>query len=284
MKKYQIFISSTYIDMIDERQEAVQTILENQHIPAGMELFSAQNVEQWNVIKKWIDRSDIIVLLLGNRYGSIDKKSKISYTQMEYEYAVKKNKPIIVLNFTEKYNLKKGSVSSCDNSEMLSKFRNNVLSKLVKFIDDFSEIKPTILNGISDIENNGDIYLTGWVRADQKTIDSKYKIGQISLNEMKTILESKKVNISFLIEGETRNALILFEKLIIPNGGEFYSSTGGDNGEKIYHKIVPIYISLGLMEIVNIPKVRYKKSRLTKDGIKFVQLLEKTNLYSGNDD
>lgn len=38
-KKYQIFISSTYQDLKEERQAAVEAILKAGHIPAGMELF-----------------------------------------------------------------------------------------------------------------------------------------------------------------------------------------------------------------------------------------------------
>ena len=40
-KKYQIFISSTYEDLKDERNAAVKTILTMDHIPIGMEMFNA---------------------------------------------------------------------------------------------------------------------------------------------------------------------------------------------------------------------------------------------------
>ena len=47
-KKLQVFISSTYEDMKEERQKAVEAILAAGHIPAGMELFASENAEQWN--------------------------------------------------------------------------------------------------------------------------------------------------------------------------------------------------------------------------------------------
>ena len=40
-KKYQIFVSSTFTDLIAERQSAVEAILKAGHIPAGMELFTS---------------------------------------------------------------------------------------------------------------------------------------------------------------------------------------------------------------------------------------------------
>lgn len=46
-KKFQIFISSTYEDLKEERAKLVATILKDYHFPIGMEMFSADNVEQW---------------------------------------------------------------------------------------------------------------------------------------------------------------------------------------------------------------------------------------------
>lgn len=50
-KKMQVFISSTYTDLIEERQKAVEAILNAGHIPAGMELFKAGR-SQMETIKK----------------------------------------------------------------------------------------------------------------------------------------------------------------------------------------------------------------------------------------
>ena len=81
-KKFQIFISSTYKDLIDERQMAVQAIVKMGHIPAGMELFKA-GASQWQTITKWIDESDIYVLILGGKYGSINPNEGKAYTHLE---------------------------------------------------------------------------------------------------------------------------------------------------------------------------------------------------------
>lgn len=47
-KKYQVFVSSTYIDLIDERNQASRAILDTGCIPAGMEQFPAFDEEQFN--------------------------------------------------------------------------------------------------------------------------------------------------------------------------------------------------------------------------------------------
>lgn len=38
-----------------------------------------------------------MVLILGGRYGTIDEESKLSYTEIEYNYAVLKAKTLIVI-------------------------------------------------------------------------------------------------------------------------------------------------------------------------------------------
>lgn len=73
----------------------MQALLELDCMPAGMELFPAASEEQWTWIKRVIDESDYYVVIIGGRYGSISKKSGLSYTEMEYRYAVEQDKPAI---------------------------------------------------------------------------------------------------------------------------------------------------------------------------------------------
>ncbi|MFM6406716.1 MAG: DUF4062 domain-containing protein, partial [Microcystis sp.] len=78
--------------LLPERQAAVEAILRAGHIPAGMELFAAGDKSQMEIIKRWIDDSDVFLLILGGRYGSIEPESGKSYVQIEYEYALSRNK------------------------------------------------------------------------------------------------------------------------------------------------------------------------------------------------
>jgi hypothetical protein len=50
-RKLQVFVSSTYSDLLPERQAAVAAILKAGHIPAGMELFTAADKSQMATIK-----------------------------------------------------------------------------------------------------------------------------------------------------------------------------------------------------------------------------------------
>lgn len=84
--RYQVFVSSTYEDLREERQQATQAILEMNHMPAGMELFPASDLSQWELIKTVINESDYYVVIVGGRYGSIHKTAGLSFTELEYDY------------------------------------------------------------------------------------------------------------------------------------------------------------------------------------------------------
>src|SRR6476646_59466 len=92
-KRFQVFVSSTYLDLKEERQEVIQALLELNCIPSGMEMFPAADEDQWTLIKKVIDDCDYYLVIIAGRYGSLSPTGK-SYTQMEYEYAVEKNIPV----------------------------------------------------------------------------------------------------------------------------------------------------------------------------------------------
>lgn len=171
-RKLQIFISSTYTDLIRERQLAVSTVLENGHIPAGMELFAAGDEEQMQVIRRWIDQSDIFLLLLGKRYGSIEPKSGKSYTHLEYEYAMGKKIPffaIVLSDFFFNTKVKNGegieTLAEKLNPVKFSDFYNLVTSKMCSFADDEKDIKLKIWQSIRDLESRHEF--SGWVSAQQ---------------------------------------------------------------------------------------------------------------------
>lgn len=95
-KKYQVFISSTFTDLVEERKAVTEAIINLGHIPIGMEFFPASNLSSLKYIKKLIDDADYYILIFGARYGSIEEESGKSYTQLEYEHAVSKNIPILI--------------------------------------------------------------------------------------------------------------------------------------------------------------------------------------------
>jgi uncharacterized protein (UPF0335 family) len=176
-RKLQVFVSSTFIDLKEERQTAVQAILNAGHIPAGMELFTAGDESQWTIIKRWIEESDVYMLLLGGRYGSIEPKSGKSYTHLEYDYAVELKKPLfaIVINdkaLDEKVSKEGRKVLELDNPQGLKEFKTVAQSNQCSFWDDLKDIKLNINDSIRDIEYRYADSLKGWVKADNTDYSS----------------------------------------------------------------------------------------------------------------
>lgn len=170
-KKLQVFISSTYIDLIDERQAAVEGVLDAGHIPAGMELFKAGNRSQLDTIYKWIDNSDVYMLILGGRYGSIEENSGKSYTQLEYEYAIQKDIPVFAVVLEEDFLKTKGEeigedrVFEKNHIEEFVKFKEVVMTKIIRKVRDSKDIKLAIHTTLNEFIE--DYTMVGWVRANE---------------------------------------------------------------------------------------------------------------------
>jgi hypothetical protein len=171
-KKLQVFVSSTYQDLKSERQAAVEAILAAGHIPAGMELFTAGDESQMEVIRQWIDESDVFLLILGARYGSLDATSGKSYTQLEYEYAISRSKPLFACVVKESIIESRAktlgpSFIEQKHPQQLSDFRNQVLNKISKFWEDSKDIKIIVTETLSLLARREE--LVGWVRADSQS-------------------------------------------------------------------------------------------------------------------
>lgn len=199
-KKLQIFISSTYKDLQDERQAAVEAILGSNNIPAGMELFKAGNNSQWETIKKWINDFDIYMLILGGRYGSIEPTSKKSYTQLEYEYAISKDIPVFATVLSDSFIKRKESsgsnpddISEHSNKYLYDEFKKLVMSKMVKIVDDCKDIKLAIHESLSELKEDYDF--EGWTRGVSdltynNLVEQNSKLVQ-EVNELKEQLKQK---------------------------------------------------------------------------------------------
>ena len=178
-RKYQIFISSTYKDLIPEREKVRDVILSMYHFPIGMEMFNAADEEQWEIIKETIDSSDYYILIIGKRYGTLIKNGEdagMSFTEKEYRYAVTKGIPVLTF-------IKKDSAVTAD--QMDTKPEN--IAKLQALVTEITGIREA--DWFASVEELGTkVTLAlhkqfnrkkrpGWVRGDRFDVDA-------SLNEL----------------------------------------------------------------------------------------------------
>lgn len=164
-KKYQVFISSTFADLKEERRKILDILLMADCIPAGMEAFVASDVEQFEVIKRVIDLCDYYVLVIGKRYGSIHPVTGKSYTEMEYDYAKEKGIPVLVFALDESVVLPE---EKCESDSIkitaLNEFRKKALdNRLASIWTTVAELTGQVAIAIMRAKN--EIKRPGWQRA-----------------------------------------------------------------------------------------------------------------------
>ena len=165
-KRYQVFVSSTYADLKEERRAVIQTIIEMDCIPAGMELFPAADEEQLKFIKRVIDDCDYYLLIIGGRYGSVGADG-VSYTEQEYEYAVSRGLKVIAVIHENPDEIPFGkSEKDIELRKRLDAFRNKVTTgRLVKFWNKASDLPGIVALSLSRTMH--EYPSVGWVRGNK---------------------------------------------------------------------------------------------------------------------
>lgn len=167
MKKYQIFISSTYTDLQEERQAVLECVLKLRQIPVGMEHFVASNEEQFEYIKRLLEDTDYYIIIIGNRYGSLADDG-ISYTEKEFDYAVSLNIPVIAFVHSNPDSLPVNkSETDKEKIEKLQNFRKKVMhNRMVSYRDwtNPASLSVEVLSALTNVMN--DTPRQGWKRAE----------------------------------------------------------------------------------------------------------------------
>ncbi|QPG61254.1 DUF4062 domain-containing protein [Pseudomonas sp. BIGb0427] len=305
-RKLQIFVSSTFTDLIPERQAAVSAILKAGHIPAGMELFTAGDKSQMDTIKKWIDESDVYMLILGGRYGSVEPTSGMSYTELEYNYAIEQEKPffaVVITDLALEVKIQKNGTAffEKENPQALKLFREKVLSNISSFFEDEKDIRLSVHESLSDFASSRE--LKGWVQADE-VIDTKPLFEEIKklseenqqlkmtlaeqekkytsrgtqvkedVWEVSKILKSIDIKIPAQLNDGAETSASLFS-LFVSNRDKFIHgitniASASETQTFLYFNICPKLQVHGLVENEKVTGVRYRRYAITKAGAAFL--------------
>lgn len=318
-RKLQVFVSSTYSDLLHERQAAVAAILKAGHIPAGMELFTAADRSQMTTIKQWIDESDVYMLILGGRYGSIEPTSGISYTELEYDYAVEQQKPLFAVVITDaalESKIRSGGTifGEKENPKQLTLFRSKVLTNISSFFEDPKDIRLCVHESLADMALNRD--LKGWVSGDE-VVDTKPLFDEIRKlsdenKQLKDALAEQEKRIAKKVDSkdsfvDLRKVLAAIEVKVPANLTDskqeknidllsiFYKKketfvTGVTNAHGIddfdsfmFYSVCPKLQVHGLTVNEKVAGVRYRRYAITPLGSAFLADMERTLLLNKAD-
>lgn len=177
-RRYQVFVSSTYVDLVEERREVMQALLELDCLPAGMELFPAADEDQWTLIKEVIDQSDYYVVIVGGRYGSTTPEG-LSYTEKEYDYAVEQGVPVVGFVHADPELIPLGkSEADAELREKLTAFRDKVMSRVIKKYTTPTDLGSVVSRGLTRLIKKHP--RSGWVRGDQAmTPETRTEIAEL---------------------------------------------------------------------------------------------------------
>jgi len=306
-KKLQVFISSTYTDLIDERQAAVEAILKSGNIPAGMELFTAGNESQLQVITRWIEESDVFLLILGGRYGTIEEKSGQSYIELEYDYAVSQNKPYFCIVITDEALEKKvkqegSKVLETDNKTKYDILRKKVLSKMASFFSETKDIKLAVHETISEFKER--YQFSGWITGNfleenellrNENIQLRKKIEELNIDhnlsgydakfEIKEFQEVEKIFRQEIVEkfiksdNKPSNMLEIIDQYKTQLVAGFHNNYQmNDTGQIFFFNILPRLAIHGLATMNKVPNAKYQHFALNEKGCRFVAYLSKKKM------
>jgi len=127
-----IFISSTSEDLKSHRDLVRSVITSLEQVVVGMEDWGASPHPPLDFCYKKISTSSIVICIIGTRYGYKDQHNK-SYTQLEYEYAEKYNKHILVYVIDESTHLVRPTdVDTGEDATRLVGFKSIISNRLYK--------------------------------------------------------------------------------------------------------------------------------------------------------
>lgn len=164
-KKYQIFVSSTFVDLKEERQAVLTAVQEADDIPSGMEMFPATDEEQFNFIKRIIDNCDYYVVIIAGRYGSIAPDGK-SYTEKEYDYAVENGIPVLAFVRNDDAIEEKDKDTESVKIQKLAQFKSKVQTgRIVRMWNQKQDLIYSVIISLTKVKKEHPA--VGWVRANQ---------------------------------------------------------------------------------------------------------------------
>jgi hypothetical protein len=285
-----------------------------------MELFTAGDKSQMKTIEQWIDESDVYMLILGGRYGSIEPASGLSYTELEYDYANINGKPIFATVIEEeaieaKVRLHGTAFMEKDNPAALKQFREKVLRNVSSFFHDSKDVKLCVYESMSDHGSNA--ALKGWISADEvqdvsplqeeirklreqrdellkaasrseaASAEKAKKDSGITHDDLVAILRATDIKIPAKIidKGSDQNTnllIILMDQQNSLVNGVTNSARSGKVEIFLYYNVCPKLQIHGLVDSEKVAGAQFRRCFLNKLGREFLASIDKKLVVTSN--
>ncbi len=124
------FISSTFLDMRDYRDAVIKDLQSRAGVINAQEFFGARDRKPLDTCLDELRRSQVFIMFLGARYGSIDPESGRSFVEREYDEATTLKMPRFAYVMDRSQPVPFEYVSIDGDATRLAIFKNRVQSEL----------------------------------------------------------------------------------------------------------------------------------------------------------
>lgn len=146
-----IFISSIYEDMVPYREEIQRNLIRLEQIIKGMEYFGSNPQDSLTVCLSQVRECKLFIGVLGMRYGSMDDESGLSYSQMEYNEAIKNKIPTLIYIMSEDQPIPAKYVDMGEKAEKLAEFKKLLKKQhTVSFFTSPDDLGKKIVRDVMD--------------------------------------------------------------------------------------------------------------------------------------
>lgn len=163
------------------------------------------------MIKRIIDLCDYYVVIVGGRYGSVDDNEHLSYTEMEFDYALKTRKPVMGFLHDDPGKLIGDKIDlDAKLRAKLDNFRAKIEKKMVKYWQEPGDLPGQVALAIMQIRKSHPA--VGWIRASEAmTPDVKAELAE---------LRAKVRELSADLQDEQRQHSVLLDTSELEQGDE----------------------------------------------------------------
>ena len=145
-----VFLSSTYIDLIEHRKEAAEALARLGYHIIGMETFNARTEDPTKASLKEVEDCKLVVGIYAHRYGSLIGSSKISVTEQEFDHAVAKGKEIFAFFVDEDFSWPPKFVDKdAEQIKRLSAFKKKIVDQVTPdYFTDKTDLAYKIVSAV----------------------------------------------------------------------------------------------------------------------------------------
>jgi hypothetical protein len=148
-----IYISSTYVDLIKEREAAAKAVRRLGHLAIAMEDYVSSDQRPVDKCLQDVKSCDVYVGIIAWRYGYIPEGYDKSITHLEYETAKKAGIPCLIFLLDKKAPWPVENVSTGDERQKIDQLRSELKKEyLVSFFKNADELGGLVSAAVSNLK------------------------------------------------------------------------------------------------------------------------------------